>query len=57
MKCFFLIIFLIIGCGDGIGETDCCKDHGGIAICYNDGYTDRGHLMCKDGFKCIDQCY
>ena len=53
-----LVVLLIIlfGCSSNRGSTDCCKDHNGVAMCYRAIGASHGHIMCRDGYTCSEEC-
>ena len=56
----FILIFLIlsiVGCHRDKGNTSCCDNHGGVAMCYRATGASHGHIMCRDGKTCLDECY
>ena len=53
-----ILIFISLGCTvDNSDNTDCCKTHGGVAMCYRPTGASHGHIMCKDGYTCQKECY
>jgi len=54
-----LLISLVLTCCNinHTDSTDCCKFHDGVAMCYRPTGASHGHIMCKDGFVCAEECY
>jgi len=54
-----LLISLVLMCCnvDNTNSTDCCKFHDGVAMCYRPTGASHGHIMCKDGYVCAEECY
>ena len=51
MRIIMVILLIIIcGCSSNHGSTDCCQDHGGVAMCYRATGATHGHIMCRDGY-------
>jgi hypothetical protein len=60
MKIVFIMIVLLLsiqGCNRDWGSTDCCSNHKGVTMCYKSYGATHGHIMCKDGHTCSDECY
>ncbi len=37
-------------------DYDCCDDHDGVAMCYRATGASHGHIMCRDGYTCREEC-
>lgn len=37
-------------------DYDCCDDHDGVAMCYRPIGASHGHIMCRDGHTCHEEC-
>jgi len=58
VKALALILAIVFaGCYNDRGSTDCCKDHDGVAMCYRPAGASHGHIMCRDGYTCREECY
>lgn len=60
MKRAILFVFLtlfIFGCDNDHHSTNCCDNHDGVALCYRPIGATHGHIMCRDGYICPDECY
>ncbi len=52
-----ILIFTLFGCNvSNDNNTDCCKTHDGVAMCYRSTGASHGHIMCKDGYTCDREC-
>ena len=57
MRMLLLMLLIILcGCSSNHGSTDCCQDHGGVAMCYRATGATHGHIMCRDGYTCREEC-
>ena len=64
MKKRFILVCLVVmllmmaqGCRWWDHDEDCCEDHDGVAMCYRPTGASHGHIMCRDGHTCHEECY
>jgi len=56
MIAFTAAAFSLHGCWWEFHDDSCCEHHSGYSYCDKDLGATHGHIICRDGYRCSDEC-